>query len=83
MNNRQYPESNWARVFKPCKKPSRSPQAISQGGSMYWFGKDKRGMYMVRLSDHWGKVGNSYYLFSKQKTNLCEVGPVRVGKTYF
>ena len=82
-NNREHNINGiFARVFKPCKSPSCSPENISQGGSKYWYGSDKRGKFMIRKSDHWGHIGGSYYLFSKQITNSCEVGEVRTGKTY-
>lgn len=82
-NNREHKIGKvFVRVFKPCKSPSCSPEKISQGGSKYWYGIDKFGKFMIRKSDHWGQVGDSYYLFSKQITDICEVGEVRTGKTY-
>lgn len=70
------------RVFKPCKKPHRKPDFVSWQGSCYWYGENKRGKYMIRASNHWGKVGDSRYVFSNNATNQCEVGKERVGKTY-
>lgn len=82
-NNREHKIGNsFARVFKPCKKPSRSADKISQGGSKYWFGEDRNGKYMIRMSDHWGRVGDSYYLFNKQMTDNCEISFIRIGKSY-
>mgnify|MGYP000238767366 CR=1 FL=1 len=48
-------------VFKGCKIPKRKPDFISMsnyGGyesisSMYWYGKDKKGAFVIRVSDHW------------------------------
>ena len=83
MNNRQHKvEENLVRVFKLCKKPSRPPDSLSWQGSRYWYGENKRGKYMIRASDHWGKVGSSLYLFIKQVTKDCHFGKEKVGKTY-
>ena len=31
---------------------------ISGISSLYWYGEDKRGKYVIRESDHWGKVAS-------------------------
>ena len=40
-------------TFKACKIPKRQPNFVSESGSKYWYGEDKRGPYVVRASDHW------------------------------
>lgn len=46
-------------TFKGCKMPKREPDYISISkwsgniSSVYWYGKDKKGDYVIRLSDHW------------------------------
>ena len=42
--------------FKACRIPKRPPNYISytkkgEVSSIYWFGKDKKGFYVIRLSD--------------------------------
>lgn len=44
--------------FKPCKMPTRKPNFISNSGSKYWYGNDKKGDYVIRYSDHWGAVAS-------------------------
>lgn len=47
--------------FKGCKIPRRKPDYVSykryphddEPSSYYWYGKDKRGEYVIRASDHW------------------------------
>lgn len=40
-------------TFRECKVPKRKPDFTSESGSMYWYGKDKRGYFVIRASDHW------------------------------
>lgn len=83
MNNREIKYSGvYIRVFKLCQAPHRSPDKITQGGSKYWFGQNRKGKFMIRKSNHWNKVGESYYVFNKHIPTKCEVGQVRTGKTY-
>jgi len=42
-------------VFKACKTPKHPPDYTSNSGSKYWYGKNKRGLYVIRSSDHWCK----------------------------
>lgn len=47
--------------FKACKRPKRKPDYISYNkygyiSSMYWYGEDKNGQYVIRHSDHWSHV---------------------------
>lgn len=45
--------------FINCKKPSRTPDVISETGSEYWFTFEG----LIRNSKHWGVVGScSWYL---------------------
>jgi len=45
--------SNTFAIFKACKKPKREPNYISSSDSVYWYGENKRGKYVIRCSDHW------------------------------
>ena len=45
-------------VFKGCKTPKRKPNYISYNrfgivSSSYYYGSDKKGDYVIRVSDHW------------------------------
>lgn len=45
-------------VWKGCKKPKRVPNYTStdnngEVSSQYWYGKNKKGTYIIRNSDHW------------------------------
>ncbi len=49
---------NTAAIFKGCKTPKRVPDYVSkdrygQKSSTYWYGKDKKGEYIIRRSNHW------------------------------
>lgn len=50
---------NTEAVFKGCKAPKREPDYISVSkydgsiSSKYWYGKNKKGLYVIRSSDHW------------------------------
>lgn len=52
-------------VFKGCREPKRPPDFISYkknttvASSCYWYGKNKRGNYVIRKSDHWSKVNRN------------------------
>ena len=56
-------------TFKGCKVPKREPDYISKSrydgeiSSMYWYGEDSRGQYVIRASDHWVMM----YEFKKNK----------------
>ena len=39
--------------FKGCKTPKRKPNFVSNSGSKYYYGKDGKGEYVIRESDHW------------------------------
>lgn len=61
-------------VFKGCKIPRRKPDYVSykryphddEPSSCYWYGKDKRGEYVIRCSDHW-----SYYIVNGEFHEGC------------
>jgi hypothetical protein len=42
-------------IFKACKTPKHPPDFISNSGSKYWYGQNKKGKYVIRQSDHWCK----------------------------
>lgn len=68
--------------FKGCKPPKRKPDYVSRRknaywdcdkrwptGSKYWYGKDEKGPYIIRQSDHWVTVKD----FDKsKKVKDCE-----------
>lgn len=44
-------------VFKAIdSKPNRKADYISRSGSMYWYGEDEGGKYVIRQSDHWSAI---------------------------
>lgn len=47
-------------TFKGCKVPNRKPDYHSGSNSKYWYGKNSKGIYIIRLSNHWSfkKTGN-------------------------
>lgn len=51
--------SNSYAIFKVCKTPKREPDFISESGSMYWYGSNKKGEYVIRLSNHWSAINNN------------------------
>jgi hypothetical protein len=73
-------------IFKGCKKPKRKADYIShnkQGevSSLYWYGTDKRGDYVIRDSDHWANINCKHiakcvwFLYYHKQTSA--------GKCYF
>lgn len=48
-------------TFKGCKEPRHAPYYISYNGigSRYWLGIDKKGEYVIRLSNHWSAMSNN------------------------
>lgn len=94
-------------IFKPCKTPARPPDHVSMAkvwdedkqahivtdkvSSRYWYGRNKRGPYIIRESDHWSgwnadKIVKCFWrlrgyddLSNKQKTYPS---PVMAGKVY-
>jgi len=83
--------------FKGCKIPKRAPDYISYNqwgtvSSSYYYGSDKNGAYVIRVSDHWSKL----YNFNNDTTRGCNniascvwvlktnnIGYKRAGKCYF
>ena len=52
--------NNTKGIFKGCKIPKRKPDYKSKNrdgriSSMYWYGKDSVGEYVIRYSNHWVK----------------------------
>lgn len=45
--------NNTEAVFKGCQIPKRPPDFISSSGSVYWQQENRKGKYVIRLSDHW------------------------------
>lgn len=47
-----------AAIFKACKMPKREADYESDSGSRYWYGENKRGKYVIRLSNHWTRCNH-------------------------
>jgi hypothetical protein len=47
-------------TFRGCKKPKSKPDYVSRSGSLYWYGKNMKGEYVIRYSDHWTNVCGIY-----------------------
>ena len=59
--------------FKGCKKPKRKPNYVSKDrdgntSSMYWYGEDSYGKYVIRYSNHWCNITN----FNKDHYRDCK-----------
>lgn len=68
-------------TFKECKTPNRHPDFISLSGSRYWYGSNKNGQYVIRQSDHWGKVSSCVWkLFSPYKVNNLSGSAIKILK---
>lgn len=78
MDNLQITYDNFfigtSAVFKGCKTPKREPDYVSwkrnqedEISSLYWYGEDKRGKYVIRWSDHW-----SYAVWNGEYREGCE-----------
>jgi hypothetical protein len=71
--------------FKRCKVPKRKPDFFSLNkvtgkvSSRYWYGQDSEGLFVVRLSDHWGKVASCRWLLGGTTENFPYH---QCGKTY-
>lgn len=48
--------------------------------SRYWYGQDKKGNYIIRESDHWGKVASCYW--SKKFNTLNDYRKTITAKIY-
>jgi hypothetical protein len=84
-------------LFTQCKEPKRKPDYISKSGSKYWYGKNKKGSYVIRHSDHWvkiytrdgekrsdkKKISSCYWSIKIKKHNDIECRSMRCGKIYF
>lgn len=89
--------------FKGCKSPKREPDYVSctrsgmKVSSMYWYGQNKNGAYVIRSSDHWsdsndpvasirGKIASCYWWLTTNSKSAYE-GPGYdmwfTGKAYF
>lgn len=61
--------------FKRCNVPKRKPNFVSlnkkngKPSSKYWYGEDKEGEYVIRLSDHWGDVASCRWLLDGSTEN--------------
>ena len=47
--------------FYICSIPKRDADQVSNSGSQYWYGEDKKGHYTIRFSDHFGYLANSFW----------------------
>lgn len=57
--------------FTACSIPKRPPNFVSYNkdrevSSIYWFGKNKKGYYVIRLSDHWCRISKNIKNCSEQ-----------------
>jgi hypothetical protein len=62
-------------VFKGCKIPKRKPDYVSDSGSIYWYGENKKGSYVIRQSDHWvnlKKIGNNTIIRQCARIATCQ-----------
>lgn len=71
-------------IFKGCKTPKRKPDFESKKGSFdytmfktyehissqYWYGEDKKGLYVIRESNHWSFRRN---FLKKKQVFECNV----------
>lgn len=46
--------------FTPCKEPKNKPTYVSEA-SVYWHTKENGEICVIRKSNHWGKVANSFW----------------------
>lgn len=78
-------------VFKGCKQPKREPDFISydkrtgKKSSMYWYGSNKNGNYVIRKSDHWTKINGDVEckFIASCVWELKYSRPTHCGKAYF
>jgi hypothetical protein len=48
-------------VWEGCKPPkNRQPDFTSPSGSKYYYGTNKRGEYVIRVSNHWSGDNHGY-----------------------
>lgn len=74
--------------FKQCKSPKRKPDYVSyskkyagQVSSVYWYGTDTNGEYVIRMSQHWGIVAHfNKWLLDGNTQNYTTA---KAGKCYF
>lgn len=50
--------NNTSATFRGCNTPKRKPNYVSRTkrgyiSSLYWYGKDKKGEFVIRESGHW------------------------------
>lgn len=81
-------------LFKGCRVPKRKPDFISESGSKYWQQENKKGKYVIRLSNHWvylKEIGNNEVwkdcdriasCIWHLKTNRTQWGCMLAGKCY-
>lgn len=84
--------------FKGCKEPKRKPDYISKTrygsvSSVYWYGKNKHGSFVIRKSDHWSAYKDFLNTHKKgcNKIRSClwflktnhNLGDFICGKAYF
>jgi hypothetical protein len=85
MNKDNYYHSSCA-DFKPCNRKKRIPDVTTLAkrsgcvSSVYWYGTDKNGDYVVRGSAHWGSVSKCFWTLAGSTANSKEF---RYGKCYF
>jgi hypothetical protein len=63
--------------FKACKMPKRPPNYVSYTrngdvSSVYWYGYNNKGYYVIRLSDHWCRITKKIENCSEQLHGDCD-----------
>ena len=57
-------------TFKACKVPRRDCDYKSNSCSKYWYGENKKGKYVIRLSGHW--IRNNHESRACEKIASCQ-----------
>ena len=68
---------NTKATFKGCKRPKRRPDYVSLNkwgytSSLYWYGEDKHGKYVIRESNHWSYVYTNHTLLEETSLRECK-----------
>ena len=63
--------------FKACRIPKRPPNFVSytkkgEVSSVYWYGYNRNGYYVIRLSDHWCRVSKNLKNCNEQMHGNCD-----------
>lgn len=68
---------NTKATFKGCKRPKRRPDYVSLNkfgyiSSLYWYGENKNGKYVIRESNHWSYVYSDPTLLEETSLRECK-----------